>query len=718
MRRASNVRWKRVLLLGFLASVLSVFALVTVVYARTEIPEPNPDATATATRVLYSDSSEMGRVGTRNRIPVDLEQVPEHVQHAVLAAEDRRFYTEPGISPRGIARALLTNVRGGGVAQGGSTITQQYAKNAFLTSERTYTRKVKEVFIALKMSRTLEKDQILEDYLNTIYWGREASGISVAARTYFGTDDVSTLTVAQGAVLAATIRSPGNLDPTENPERARERWEYVLDGMVEQGWLSEQERAAQVYPDVLGPGEGPRNNDLSGPKGHVIAQVLEELERRGFDETEVATGGLTVLTTIRRSAQDAAVAAVQEVTGPDPGRDDLQGALVSVKPGTGEVWAYYGGATGTGFDFADNDGAGRQPGSSFKPYVLATALEQGMSLNTRLDGNNDKEFPGIPRPVQNFGDASYGRVDLVEATQRSVNTAYFELGLEVGPAAVAELAHAAGIPDDTPLANADGTVEGGIALGRYEVQVKDQAVGFATFANAGVPVEPFMVRQVSRGGEVVLDVSPTTRPRAFSEDTAADATYAMQQVVEQGTGVGADLEGGRQAAGKTGTSSDNKDAWFVGFTPQLSTAVWLGYADPRTITVDGVEVTGGGFSSRIWKSYMDPALAGMEELDLPDPVYAGTRARLGNDEPVQTSRPPRTQAPATTAPEPTVSPEPTPSPTTAPEPEAEQPVDEQPAESEQPAPEAPEPEAPAPTGPAGDASETAQPAALGGSGGA
>ena len=652
------------LLLGALASVVGVLALVGVVYARTEIPEPSADSTAAAVRILYADRSEMGRVGAQNRIPVSLVAVPEHVQRAVLAAEDRRFYTEPGISPRGIARALLTNVRGGGgVQQGGSTITQQYAKNAFLTSERTYSRKVREAFIALKMSRTLEKDQILEDYLNTIYWGRQASGIAVAARTYFGTEDVSTLTVSQGAVLAATIRSPANYDPVEDPERARARWDYVLDGMVEQGWLSEQERAAQVYPEVLAPGQGPRNNDLSGPKGHVIRQVQAELARRGFDDARLADGGLVVETTIRRAAQEAAVAAVQEVTGTAPGEDGLQGALVSVQPGTGEVWAYYGGATGTGFDFAKNSGRGRQPGSTFKPYVLATALSQGMSLATRLDGNTGKEFPGLREPIANFGDLSWGRVDLVESTRRSVNTAYVQLGLEVGTAEIAETAHAAGIPEQTPLADADGTVAAGIALGSYEVQVLDQAVGFATFANRGVPVQPFLVRQVRRGDEVLYAAQVVSGPAAFSEDVAADATYAMEQVIRRGTGRAARLSGGRDAAGKTGTSSDNRDAWFVGFTPQLSTAVWLGYADPRTIRVDGVEVTGGGLSSSIWKSFMDPAHEGLEEVELPEPVYGGTRARFddGPDREQSTTAPRqrRSRAPQTRAPEPTVPSEPT-----------------------------------------------------------
>ena len=676
------------LLLGSLASVLAVVALVGTVYARTDIPEPNAESTAAAVRILYEDGTEIGRVGAQNRIPVTIDEVPEHVQRAVLAAEDRGFYSEPGISPRGIARALLTNVRGGGVQQGGSTITQQYAKNAFLTSERTYSRKVKEVFIALKMSRELDKDQILEDYLNTIYWGRQASGIGVAARTYFGTDDVSTLTVAQGAVLASSIRSPANYDPTEDPERAQARWAYVLDGMVEQGWLTQEERDAQVYPAVLQPGQGVRNNDLSGPKGHVIRQVQAELAARGFDEQRLSDGGLVVRTTIRKAAQDAAVASVQDVTGAAPGDDDLQGALASVDPATGAVVAYYGGATGTGFDYANNSGTGRQPGSTFKPFVLATALSQGMSLRTRLDGNDEKEFPGLVRPITNFGGSSWGRVDLVEATRRSVNTAYYQLGLEVGPAEVAETAHAAGIPDDTPLANADGAVAGGIALGIYEVQVLDQAVAYATFANGGVPVRPFFVREVRRGDEMLFQAEAETGPRAFSEDVAADATWAMQEVVQRGTGRAAQLDGDRDAAGKTGTSSDNKDAWFVGFTPQLSTAVWLGYADPRTITVDGVEVTGGGLSSRIWKSYMDPALEGQPEVELPEPVYGGTRARFDDDvDDEPTTRPRRSRSPQTTAPETTAPAEPTeaPEPTQpAPEP-TEAPVEDPPAEPAEPA---------------------------------
>jgi len=640
-----------VLLFGTLGSFVGVLALFGVGYAMVDVPDaPNESTTATTTRILYADGSEMGRSGTENRVLVGIQDVPVHVQRAVLAAEDRGFYTEPGISPKGIARALFTNVRGGGgVQQGGSTITQQYAKNAFLSSERTYTRKVKEAFIALKLSRTVEKDQILEDYLNTIFFGRKASGIEVASQTYFGVP-VKQLTVAQGAVLASSVRSPAKLDPAKHPEDAKDRWGYVLDGMVEKGWLSQADRDAQVYPPVLGIGEGPgaRNNDLSGPKGHVITAVLEELGERGFER-----GAAVVTTTIRKPAQDAAVAAVQKVTGATPGEDDLQGALVSVEPGTGAIWAYYGGASGTGFDFA-GQGGGRQPGSTFKPYVLATALAQGKSLNTKLDGNSPKAFPGVEGGIDNFGDSDSGQVDLVTATQKSVNTAYFELGLLVGPAKVADLAHAAGIPQRAPLRGKDGT-NGSIALGGYEVQVIDQAVGYATFANKGVPAEPYFVQKVADGsGDVLYEAKPKNGPAAYSPEVAADATVAMQAVVDSGTGTRAKLAGGRPAAGKTGTSSDSKDVWFVGYTPQLSTSVWLGYPTGKTIEIAGQEATGGRVATGIWKEQMDVAMKGLPVVKFPPRANVGKEAApvQAPPPPVQAPPPPASRAPSSPRPAP------------------------------------------------------------------
>jgi membrane peptidoglycan carboxypeptidase len=683
-----------------LSGFLGLLVLLGIGYASTEIPDPNENATAGATIIQYSDGSEMGRVGGQNRIPVELEKVPEDVQEAILAAEDRNFYSEPGISPRGIVRALLTNVRGGGeIQQGGSTITQQYAKNAYLTTERTYTRKVKEVFIALKMTRERTKESILEDYLNTIYFGRGASGIEVASQTFFG-KPVSELTPGEGAVLAATIRSPANYDPEKHPERARERWQYVVDGMVEKGWVSPQ--AVQAYPEVLPVGRQ-MNNDLSGPKGHIITKVMDELEKTGIDEARLAGGGLQVRTTIRREAQDAAVEAMQKRVGDGSDEQGLQGALVSVQPGSGAIVAYYGGGTGTGFDYA-SQGGGNQPGSSFKPYVLAAALEQGISLRSRFDGNSPKDFPGGVE-INNFDDADYGRVDLIEATQKSVNTAYFELGLEVGPEKVKDVARRAGISESAPLVGAEGETNGGIALGAYEVSVVDQAVGFATFAAEGMAAEPYLIDRVL-AGEDELFVSAPEVERAFEEDVAADATAAMVAVVQQGTGTKAKLAGGRPAAGKTGTSSENRDAWFVGYTTQLSTAVWLGYGDNRTIKIDGVEVTGGGFSSAIWKAYTDRASEGMPEEPFPKAANVG-KAQNAKPDSSASSKPkrPRSATPKATgsqsespAAEPSEAPEqepsstPPPASTRPPQPSA------PPPSSRPPAPSAP---APSPTDPPG-----------------
>lgn len=611
--------WKKWLFAALGGGLLLLIGGVVVMYTLTDVPAPNKLATAQATTITFSDGSEMARIGAQNRILVTIDQISDPAQKAVLAAEDRSFYSEPGISPKGIFRALLTNLKGGGsVQQGGSTITQQYAKNAFLTSERTYTRKLKEVFIAVKLSRTQTKGQILEDYLNTIYFGRGANGIEAAARQYFGVS-AKDLTVAQAAVLASSIRSPSGYDPQRYPAKALDRWNYVLDGMVKKGWLSAADRSAAVYPSVLAISAGPASNDLSGAKGYIVSKVEDEIDQNATLKDLMVAGGLTIETTIDKTAQAAAVAAVNAAVPLAKTQADRVGALVSIQPGDGAVRAYVGGQTGNrGTDYAGGATFLRQPGSSFKPYALAAALAKGRPLSTMLDGSTPQQICGQPMS-NDEGDPPLGQTDLVRAMQLSVNTVYFRLACELGPKNVADLAHAAGIPGSVQLLDVKkGVVGAGIALGIYEVHVIDQAAGYATFAAGGQAAKPYFIEQVTSSGEKVYQARPVVS-QAFSHDVAVDATTAMQAVVvAPGTGTKAQLDG-RPTAGKTGTTTNNVDAWFCGFTPQLATAVWVGRPDQGSLRVPGVSggISGGAISAGIFKAYMDAALVGKPVMAFP-----------------------------------------------------------------------------------------------------
>ena len=472
--------------------------------------------------------------------------------------------------------------------QGGSTITQQYAKNAFLTQQRTATRKVREIFISLKLAHSTSKATVLQDYLNTIYFGRGAYGIQAAAHAYFD-KPVQQLTAAQGAVLAATIRSPALYDPERHPAAAQARWQYVVTGMVKKGWLTQAAADGAPYPGVV-PRADVAGNGQSGPSGYVLDAVTEELERHGFGEDQLARGGYVVRTTLRYADQQAAVAAVEHAVGRPTAKTQPYGALVSVKPGTGEVFAYYGGSAGSGsLDFAG--GVPRAPGSSFKPYVLADALSSGHSLSSTFPGSSPQTICGSL--VHNDSGEQYGSIDLTRALALSVNTVYERLACDLGPPTVATTAHAAGIPGSVALHEVDGTVGAGIALGVYPVTVMDQAAGYATFADGGKAVTPYFVKSVTVGGSGKVVYTGAYHPtQAFSAGVAADATYAMQQVVAYGTGTRASL-GTRPVAGKTGTTQLNKDAWFVGFTPQLATAVWVGRPDDAPLSgVLGID--GGG----------------------------------------------------------------------------------------------------------------------------
>ena len=678
-----GMSWKKRIGVGAGAFFLLFVVLFAIGYAATSVPSPNKIATAQATRVLYADGSELGRIG-KNRIIVPLSAISKDAQHAVLAAEDRDFYSEPGISVKGIGRALFSNVQAGGVSQGGSTITQQYAKNAFLTQERTFTRKIKEVFISLKMSQTVSKDTILEDYLNTIYFGRGAYGIEAAAGTYFGTT-AKDLTAAQAAVLASSIRSPAGYDPARHAQRAKDRWGYVLDGMVKKGWLPQGQRTAVTYPTVLAQ-KGSKN--FPGSLEYVRQQVTDELQRHGFDEARITAGGLVVRTTLLRRSQEGAVKAVEALIPDQKAKDDPVSALVAIKPGTGEVIAYYGGRNPGGFDYA-SDGPGVQPGSSMKPYTLAAALEKGTSVDTKLDGSSPQDICGTT--IHNdSGDPPLGQTDLATGLALSVNTVYYRLACDTGAQRIADLAHAAGISSKQPLADTTShkpTAQITLGAGGYEIHVIDQATGYATFAAKGTRATPYFVSKVTdKNGNELYTAKPSTG-HAFSEAVAANATYAMQKVVKEGTGVNAQLSNGRPTAGKTGTTGSNTNAWFAGFTPQLATAVWVGR--PSGAPLKGVlgstkGVYGGTIPAKIFKAFMDTALEGAPALPFPPKVDLGSSTGpASTTSPTVTTAPTQTvtpsQAPPTvsvtvppvvTTSAPPAQPSPTPSPAASPPPSA------------------------------------------------
>jgi membrane peptidoglycan carboxypeptidase len=655
-------RWLKVLVGAFLSMLVLLGVFVGVVYASTDVPTPESVTNQQTTIVYYSDGvTEMARLGSENRIEVGLDEVSEPARNAVLAAENRNFYNDPGISFTGIVRAAWNNLTGGST-QGGSTITQQYVKNAFLSSDQTFSRKFKELFLSIKLDNQYSKDEILENYLNTIYFGRGAYGIEAAAETYFGVK-AADLTAEQGAVLAVLVRSPNYYDPESNPEEAQDRWGKVLDAMVEQGWVPSAERTAAQYPVVL-PDDGAGLGIPSGPEGLVVDQVLAELEGSSYGYTDVETQGLRVTTTVDKRYQDAAVAAVDDVMqGEDT--DLLREALVSVDPKTGGVLAYYGNSARTSedpnADTTDYAQAYKQPGSSFKPYTLATALGEGISVDARRDGSSPQTFKDRTKPVVNSGNAQCAACTLKEAITRSLNTTFYGLAYEVGPAKVADTARAAmGIGDQWPdsasvpealrgktsLASPEnGQTGGAIGIGEYEVRPIDQAVGFATLAAGGVYHQRHFVAQVADGeGTVLRKVDGSeTADQVIPADVASDTTYALEGVAAYSK---RPLDGNRPVASKTGTqglnATDNSDAWMVGYTPSISTAVWMGSQGLAPITnVQGKIIYGSGLPGQIWQEFMDTVLDGTPEEQLPSKAIIKGDTGKGVAEPT-------TQAPAAT----------------------------------------------------------------------
>jgi membrane peptidoglycan carboxypeptidase len=582
-----------------------------------DVPSPSTLAAERKqiTTILASDgTTEVGRYVPEdgNRIPVSLSKVPIHVQNAVLAAEDRSVRSNPGFDITGIARATWQQLTGGG--GGGSTITQQYIKVATGHDEYSIFRKFREVIVAAKITKQESKDRILEDYLNTIYFGRGAYGIQAASQAYFG-KNVQNLTVSEAAVLAAAIRSPSRLDPAKNLAQAQARWNFVLDGMVSQGWLSPADRSVGMYPQTVPPSQAP--GQPTDDRAHIIDRVMDELDKQGISRAQLAVNGGKIITTIDPRAQQLARDAVQTELRGQPG--NLHSSLVAIDPRSGAVIAYYGGSDGNGFDLAG--GPAWNPGSSFKPFTMLAALERGIGMNSKYSGQSPVVVDS--RSYANSESKNYPEMTLHDAMTKSVNTAFVRLAQDVGPQAVRDAAIQAGIPDQIngkrAMSEPDSAAPGlGITLGQYPVHTIDMASAYATFAADGMRHEPFFVRQYnnSRGSVEYQHVDkpkPAFDPVDMERNSqlARNVTATLADVARSSQ---IPLAGGRQVAAKTGTqqrgeSNDNSAAWTVGYTPSISTAVWVG--DPANTaikTASGADIFGRGVPGLIWQRFMNSYL--------------------------------------------------------------------------------------------------------------
>ena len=550
----------------------------------------------------------------QNRLPIDINKVPKNLQNAFIAAEDNRFYDHIGVDPIGILRAVVTNLTNRGIAQGGSTITQQLAKNAFLSQDQTLKRKIQEAILALELERKYSKKEILEMYMNQIYFGRGAYGIQTAAHTYFG-KDVGDLTLAECAMIAGLPKSPNYYSSSVNEATARKN--VVVGQMEKYGYItpSQAEEAKKSSLDI----KQKSTSNTTDETAYFIDYVTQEIAQKYGDDA-LYKDGLKIYTTLDTDKQHAAVQAMRhlpETHTDDQGLTQPQGAIISIDPKTGHILAMVGGRGQDSFNRASM--AVRQPGSAFKPFVYMTAMEHDMTPDTIME---DKKVEYGGWSPHNADNSYQGRMPLWKALALSVNTVAVQLADKVGPSNVIANAKKLGIttlvedgsPNDNNLASA---ALGGLTKG---VTPLEMAAAYGAFANKGVYIKPTaIVKILDRNGNVLEDnSSDVQKTQVMSEKTAYEMTSMLEGVITRGTGTAASI--GRPAAGKTGTTDDNHDAWFIGYTPDIVTAVWVG---DDTGSQSLGEIYGGTVPAQIWHDYMASAVSGTSADDFDVPAGMG-----------------------------------------------------------------------------------------------
>nr|MBA3488588.1 penicillin-binding protein [Longispora sp. (in: high G+C Gram-positive bacteria)] len=676
-------RRNRIVALLATTLMLTGVAFIGGTYYFTSVRSPGELPLGQITRIFSADGKLIGQLGDDNRTVVKFEEISQPMKDAMVAAEDRTFYKNSGVDFKGMLRAVWNNVSGGD-QQGASTLTQQYARIAEgLDQDSSYTRKLKEAVIAMKLSQEYTKDEILGFYLNTVDFGRGTSGIQAAAQAYFGIN-AKELTAEQSAVIAGMVKSPGGYyEPDDYPERVKERWAYVMDSMVETGAMTQEQRDKAQFPKVK-PFQ-PVGEFWQKPVYQIVKYVKQEMAELKFGDLK--TGGYNIYTSIDMRAQAEAEKAAASVEKGNPMRNqdpNITSALVATEPATGRVLAYYGGPDGAGSDFAGYrvtsddviEGEGfHPPGSTAKVYVLAAALQKGYGVSSIWDGRSPMDFPKSGRtrangnPVSNAGNymPCGNHCTLRQATVNSLNTPFYSVTERVGAGAVLDVMREAGVHHMTPARTAEGQprpnidvtkfpidslvpskFQTEIGIGQYDVTPLEHSAGMATFANNGTSVKQHFVTKVTKGNDVLHEDKSTRKKQVVSEDIAAVMADVLQDIHADRGAVR-----GRQVASKTGTwqvgdgklADENGDVWISGYSPQVATAVWVGskkeriplYVNtnsdlPYSATSHRRQMYGSDLPGSIYKQFMEKVHQALKlpVKSFPQPVPVGDPDMTGN----------------------------------------------------------------------------------------